>query len=33
VKIRLSDPKELSVLMDAAAYEAYIAAQAEEHSS
>jgi len=31
VKIRLSDPKELSALMDAAAYEAYIAAQAKEH--
>jgi glycine cleavage system H protein len=31
VKIRLSDPKEVSVLMDAAAYETYIAAQAKEH--
>jgi len=31
VKIRLSDPKEVSALMDAAAYEAYIAAQAKEH--
>jgi glycine cleavage system H protein len=31
VKIRLSDPKELSALMDAAAYETYIAAQAKEH--
>ena len=31
VKIRLSDPKELLALMDAAAYETYIAAQAKEH--
>ena len=31
VKIRLSDPKELSALMDAAAYEAYIAAEAKAH--
>ena len=31
VKIRLSDPKEVSALMDAAAYETYIAAQAKEH--
>ena len=31
VKIRLSDPKELSGLMDAAAYEAYIAAEAKGH--
>jgi glycine cleavage system H protein len=31
VKIRLSDPKEVSSLMDAAAYEAYIATQAKEH--
>jgi len=31
VKIRLSDPKEVSALMDAAAYESYIAAQAKEH--
>jgi glycine cleavage system H protein len=31
VKIRLSDPKEVSNLMDAAAYEAYIATQAKEH--
>jgi glycine cleavage system H protein len=33
VKIKLSDPKELSSLMDAAAYEAYIAAEAKEHAS
>jgi glycine cleavage system H protein len=31
VRIRLSDPKELSSLMDAAAYEAYIAAEAKGH--
>jgi glycine cleavage system H protein len=31
IKIRLSDPKEVSTLMDAAAYETYIAAQAKEH--
>ena len=31
VKIRLSDPKEVASLMDAAAYEIYIAAQAKEH--
>ena len=31
VKIRLSDAKELSSLMDAAAYEAYIAAEAKGH--
>jgi glycine cleavage system H protein len=31
VKIRLSNPKELSSLMDAAAYEAYIAAEAKGH--
>lgn len=33
VKIRLTDPKETAVLMDAAAYQAYIAAQAKEHSA
>ena len=33
VKIRLSDPKEVSSLMDAAAYEAYIAAKAKETSA
>jgi glycine cleavage system H protein len=31
VKIRLSDPKELASLMDATAYEAYIAAEAKAH--
>ena len=31
VKIRLSDPKETAGLMDAAAYEAYIATQSKEH--
>jgi glycine cleavage system H protein len=31
VKIRLADPKEASSLMDAASYEAYIAAKAKEH--
>jgi glycine cleavage system H protein len=33
LKIRLSDPKELAPLMDAGAYEAYIAEQAKEHSA
>jgi hypothetical protein len=33
VKIRVTDPKELSGLMDAAAYEAYVAGQAKEHSA
>ncbi len=33
VKIRLADPKETAGLMDAAAYEAYIATQAKEHSA
>ncbi|MFZ3200305.1 MAG: glycine cleavage system protein GcvH [Candidatus Acidiferrales bacterium] len=33
VKIRLADPKEAAGLMDAAAYQAYIAAQAKEHSA
>ncbi|HXZ11607.1 MAG TPA: glycine cleavage system protein GcvH [Candidatus Sulfotelmatobacter sp.] len=33
VKIRIADPKELAGLMDAAAYEAYIAEQAKEHSA
>lgn len=31
VKIRLADPKEVSALMDAAAYEAYIAEKSKEH--
>lgn len=33
VKVRVADPKEVSALMDAAAYQAYIAAQAKEHSA
>jgi glycine cleavage system H protein len=33
IKVRLADPKEAAALMDAAAYEAYIAAQAKEHSA
>jgi len=33
VKVRLSDPKELAALMDAAAYEAYIAAKGQEASA
>ncbi len=31
IKIRLADPKESASLMDAAAYEAYIAEKAKEH--
>jgi len=31
VKIRVSDPKQVSGLMDAVSYEAYIAGQAKEH--
>ncbi len=31
VKIRLADPKEPASLMDAAAYEAYVAEKAKEH--
>ncbi len=31
IKIRLADPKEAASLMDAAAYEAYIAEKAKEH--
>ncbi len=31
IKIRLADPKEPASLMDAAAYEAYIAQKAKEH--
>ena len=31
IKIRLADPKEPASLMDAAAYEAYIAEKAKEH--
>jgi glycine cleavage system H protein len=33
VKLRLADPKEADGLMDAAAYEAYIADKAKEHSA
>ena len=33
VKLKLADPKEVAGLMDAAAYEAYIAEQAKEHSA
>jgi glycine cleavage system H protein len=33
VKVRLADPKEISGLMDAASYQAYIAEKAKEHSA
>jgi glycine cleavage system H protein len=33
VKVRLADTKEISRLMDAAAYQAYIAEKAKEHSA
>jgi glycine cleavage system H protein len=33
IKVRLADPKEAAGLMDAAAYEAYIAEKAKEHSA
>jgi glycine cleavage system H protein len=33
VKLKLADPKEVSSLMDAAAYEAYISEQSKEHSA
>ena len=33
VKVRLAEPKEISGLMDAAAYQAYIAEKAKEHSA
>lgn len=33
VKVRITDPKEVSALMDAVAYEAYVAGQAKEHSA
>lgn len=33
IKVRLSDPKQVSALMDAAAYQAYIAEKAKEHSA
>jgi glycine cleavage system H protein len=32
-KVRLTDPKEISGLMDAASYQAYIAEKAKEHSA
>jgi glycine cleavage system H protein len=31
IKIRVADPKEVASLMDAAAYEAYVAGKAKEH--
>jgi glycine cleavage system H protein len=33
VKMRLTDPQEVSGLMDASSYETYIAGQAKEHSA
>jgi glycine cleavage system H protein len=33
IKVRLADPKEAAGLMDAAAYQAYIAGKAKEHSA
>jgi glycine cleavage system H protein len=33
IKLHLTDPKEVQALMDTAAYEIYIAAQAKEHSA
>ena len=33
IKVKLADPTEVAGLMDAAAYEAYIAEQAKEHSA
>jgi glycine cleavage system H protein len=33
IKLRLADPKEAAGLMDAAAYQAYIAEKAKEHSA
>ncbi|HXN26784.1 MAG TPA: glycine cleavage system protein GcvH [Candidatus Acidoferrales bacterium] len=33
IKLKLADPKEVAGLMDAAAYQAYIAEQAKEHSA
>jgi glycine cleavage system H protein len=33
VKVRLADPKEVMGLMDASAYQAYIAEKAKEHSA
>jgi glycine cleavage system H protein len=31
IKVKLADPKEVSALMDATAYEAYVAEKAKEH--
>src|SRR5579859_7274536 len=33
IKLKLSDPKEIQILMDGAAYESYIAAKSKEHSA
>jgi glycine cleavage system H protein len=33
IKLKLADPKEVAGLMDAGAYQAYIAEQAKEHSA
>jgi glycine cleavage system H protein len=33
IKLKLADPKQVAALMDAAAYQAYIADQAKEHSA
>jgi glycine cleavage system H protein len=33
IKVKLADPKEVSSLMDAAAYQAYISEAAKEHSA
>ena len=33
VKVRLTDPKQIPLLMDAAAYQAYIAEKSKEHSA
>jgi glycine cleavage system H protein len=33
VKVRIADPKEVASLMDAVAYQAYIAEKAKEHSA
>jgi glycine cleavage system H protein len=33
IKLKLADPKEVATLMDTAAYQAYIAEQAKEHSA
>jgi glycine cleavage system H protein len=33
VKVKLADPKEIAGLMDAAAYQSYIAEKAKEHSA